>query len=127
MPRKLTESAKKRRQEKKERIVEKPSDVPDYLKRSTIEFLWRIGKDAKEIIDFTGISKSTVYDCINRIKETGTSTPKPIPGRPLTATSNENVTKARKIISKNPEVSRTELANKLKISKVGFGSMINND
>ena len=58
---------------------------------------------AKEIIDFTGTAKMTVYDCISRIKETGS--PKPRTGRPLTATSKENVIKARKIISKNPEVS----------------------
>jgi transposase len=117
MPRKLTESAKKRRLEKQQRKVEKSADVPDHLKQSTIEFLHRIGKEAKEIIEFTQIAKTTVYDCINRIKDTGSAKPKPRSGRPLTATSKENVIKARKIISKNPESSRTELAKKLKISK----------
>jgi hypothetical protein len=33
MPRKLTESAKKRRKEKKQLVVEKPTDVLDYLKQ----------------------------------------------------------------------------------------------
>lgn len=121
MPRKLTESAKKRREEKKQRIIEMPANVPDHLKQSTIEFLWRTGKDAKEIIDLTGIAMKTVYENIKRIKETGTAAPKPNPGRPITATSKENVVKARKIISKNPEVSTAELATKLKISKVSFG------
>jgi transposase len=87
MPRKLTESAKKRREEKKQRIIEKPAEVPDHLKQSTVEFLYRTGKDAKEIIGFTGISKSTVYDQINRIKETGVAASKPRSGRSLTATS----------------------------------------
>ena len=34
MPRKLTERAKKRRKEKKQLVIEKPTDVPDYLKQS---------------------------------------------------------------------------------------------
>ena len=100
MPRKLTESAKKRRKEKKQLVIEKPTDVPDYLKQSNFSTV-----PAKEIIDFTGTAKMTVYDCINRIKETGSSKPKPRIGRPLTATSKENVIKAHKTISKNPEVS----------------------
>jgi transposase-like protein len=120
MPRALTESAKKRRLEKEQRIIEKPSDLPDNLKQATIEFLYRTGKDAKEITEFTGISERTVYQNIKRIKENGTSAPTPRSGRPVTATSKVNIVKARKIISKNPEASRAELSQKLKISKVSF-------
>lgn len=124
MPRKLTESAKKCRLEKEQRVIEKPADVPDTLKQPTIEFLYRIGKDAKEIIKFTGIRKQTVYDCINRFKETGTAAPAPRSGRPATALSAQNVTKARKIISRDPEKSQAEIAKKLGISKMSMSNLV---
>lgn len=120
MPRKLTESAKQKRLEKEQRKVEKAADIPDYLKQATVEFLYRTGKEPKEIIEFTGISKTTVYDNIKRFKETGSTAPKPRSGRPVTATSDEKVLKARKIISKNPETSRAVLSRKLGISKVNL-------
>ena len=49
MPRKLTESVKRKREAKRSRKIEKPNAMPDHLKQSTIEFLYRIGKEPNEI------------------------------------------------------------------------------
>ena len=87
----MTESAKKRQLEKKQRVIETPADVPDNLKQSAIEFLYRIGKDVKEIIEFTGIRSPTVYACIKRFKETGTSAPTIKSGRPVTVLTAQNI------------------------------------
>ena len=99
MPRKVTESAKKKRLEKQQRTIEKPTDLPDNLKQATIEFLYRTGKEAKDIIEVTGIRSNTVYDNINRIKETESAAPKPKTGRPVTDTSKENILRAFKMFS----------------------------
>lgn len=124
MPRALTESAKKKRLEKEQRVIETPADVPNNLKQSAIEFLYRIGKNAKEIIEFTGIRSPTVYACINRFKETGTSATTTKSGHPATALSAQNILKARKIISKNPEKSQAEIAKKIGISKASMSRMV---
>lgn len=124
MPRALTESAKRKRLEKKERKVEKPSDLPDSLKQATVEFLYRTGKEIKEIVKFTGIPQTTVYRLVNKIKETGTAAPTPRSGRPATATSDENATKARKIISRNPETPQSEIAKRLGISKMSMSNLV---
>lgn len=124
MPRALTESAKKRRLEKEQRVIEEPANVPDNLKQSTIEFLYRTGKNAKEIISFTGIRSQTVYDCIKRFKETGTAAPAARSGRPVSALSAQNILKVRKIISKNPEKSQAEIAKKIGISEASMSNLV---
>jgi transposase len=124
MPRALTASAKKKRLEKKQRKIEKPSDLPDSLSQATVEFLYRTGKEVKQIVEFTGIPQTTVYRHVKKIKETGTAAPAPKSGRPATATSARNITKARKLISRDPEKSQAEIAKKLGISKASMSRLV---
>uniref|UniRef100_A0A915ERC5 Uncharacterized protein n=1 Tax=Ditylenchus dipsaci TaxID=166011 RepID=A0A915ERC5_9BILA len=75
MSRKLTDSAKAKRKKKKNRKIEKAEDLPNHIKHSMIEGLYRIGWDAPKIIKETGLGKSTVYDNLKRFEKRGTWTP----------------------------------------------------
>src|SRR3954465_13869177 len=59
-------------------------------RRLTVKELWfnNVRKPA-EIIKITGYPKSTVYDIVNRLKETGNVEHLPCPGRPLLLTPNK--------------------------------------
>src|SRR5215470_12001877 len=113
MPRKQTESSKRKRKEEEERKIEKPSDLPNHLKQATIEFHYRTGKSPTEIIAVTGIQKSTVYEVIKRLKASGASAPKS--GRPTTAITSANILRVRRIIYRNPETPITEIAQRVNI------------
>jgi hypothetical protein len=60
MPRKLSDSAKQKRSWK-HRTPEKPADLPQKLKHNTVETLYRLGREAIEIIKLTGFRPHTVY------------------------------------------------------------------
>lgn len=117
MPRALTDSAKKKRLEKKEQKIEDATELPNCLKQATIEFLFRYGKEASEIIEFTGIPKSTVFKAIKRFKETGTCAPKPRSGRPEVAVTKLKIKQVRKMLWRDAEMPMTEIGNRLNIGR----------
>ena len=72
MPRKLSESAKKKRKTKASRVIEDGKDLPSNIKHPMIEGLYRIGWSASKIIKSTGIPQKTVYRSIKKYEESGT-------------------------------------------------------
>src|SRR5262249_43377037 len=57
------------------------------VRRSVIRQLWQNGvRKPQEIIRITGYPKSTVYDLVRKLTETGSVTPRSRPGRPLILT-----------------------------------------
>ena len=46
--------------------AQEAAEISDAFKQSTIEFFIRRKKEAKEIIELTGIPRQTVYDCMKR-------------------------------------------------------------
>ena len=83
-------------------------------RRSTIRELWHNGlKKPAEIVRKTGFPKSTVYDLVKKLKETGSTSPRPRSGRPQIITSNKRQYLGRLIHSYNA-VSAPEMTEKLK-------------
>jgi transposase len=107
MTRKLTDSAKQKRQEAKKRIIEDPKGLPDQLKQHTIETLYRIGKDPAEIAAITGIEARTVSRNVKRFKETGTCNPTPRTGRPLSKVTKQNTKKIRQRVRRDLDLAST--------------------
>jgi hypothetical protein len=63
--------------------------ITDEHKRAAILICSRNGRTAKQIIEFTGLPKSTVYQTIKR----NTIRDQPKSGRPATATTPKNINK----------------------------------
>jgi transposase len=91
MTRKITDSAQKKRSWKN-RTPEKPADLPQKLKHHTIECLYRLGREAIEIIRLTGFRPSTVYEAIKRFQKSGSSCKRSKKtGRPASVVTKENI------------------------------------
>ena len=72
MPRKLSDSAKEKREKKMNRRIEQGKDLPAGIKHPMIEGLYRIGWNAVKIRKETGIPLMTVRDSIKRYEDKGT-------------------------------------------------------
>jgi hypothetical protein len=101
MPRKLTESAKRKREEKKKRVVEKPSQLPEILKQHTIEALFRMGWDAPRISREIGFPLRTVQANIKRYKGSGSTAPGAKGGRKPSAVTKRNLNRVRCMLRRN--------------------------
>ena len=123
MPRKLTESVKATR-EWKRRKTENVTDIPEGIKRSAIEFFIRRKKEAKEIIELTGIPSSTVYDCIKRFRETGSCAKRNRGGRPAAAVTKATMRRVYHILYRNNTVSMRAIASRLDISESSEGLFV---
>ena len=69
MPRKLSSSANAKRATKARRKVEEAKDLPEDIKHSMIEGLYRIGWSAQKIVSDIGLPRRTVFDNIKRFEE----------------------------------------------------------
>lgn len=70
--------------------------------------------------------RRTVYNIINRYKELGTTADRPRSGRPVTASTQQNVKKLRSRIKRNCRKSISKLAKEIKISRRSVHRMIRN-
>jgi len=102
MPRKLTESAKRKREKAKNRVVEKPSQLPEILKQHTIEALFRMGWDATRISREIGFPLRTVQANIKRYKESGSTRAEG--GRKSSAVTSRNLNRVRCMLRRNNRV-----------------------
>lgn len=124
MTRKVTKSAKVM-QEWRKRKIEKPADLPDKLKHATIEFHYRCGKEAPEIIKLTKLQPRTVRRAIKRFQEEGSSARRSMrAGRPSTAVTKENIKKARFMIWRNSEIPICEIGRRLCIDEKSAARII---
>lgn len=87
----------------------------------TIVKLHKAGMKTADIVPRTGFKKSTVYDAVERFKETGETADRPRSGRPTTAATAKNVQKVRCRIYQNSERSMRELTK----DKISEGSVRN--
>src|SRR3954453_692261 len=72
MPRRLSDSAKEKREKRANRKIEEGRNLPAGIKHPMIEGLYRIGWDAVKINKETGIPLMTVRDSIKHYEEKGT-------------------------------------------------------
>lgn len=85
--------------------------------RVTAVELHKAGMKTADIVRMTGFKPASVYRAVKRYKDTGGTADSPRSGRPITATSPENVNKLRCRIRRNPEVSMNKMADQLGISR----------
>jgi transposase len=81
--------------------------------RTVIKELWYNNvKKPQKIIDITGYPKSTVYDIIKKLQETGSASPRPRPGRPKVLTPRKR-RHLGKMIASNNAISASEMTARL--------------
>lgn len=85
--------------------------------RVTVVELHKQGVKTADIIRTTGYERRTVYNIVKRFKETGGTADRPRSGRPITATTPENVNKVRCRIRRNREQSMRKMAKELGVDE----------
>ena len=88
------------------------------------------GKTVMEIVDFLGISQSTVSKAIKRFEETGSNEDRPGRGRKKSARSKENILRAKGMNKRNPTTkanSARKLGKKLGVDKMSAWRILRKD
>lgn len=85
--------------------------------REAIFALHKKGKSVPFIIKTLNMPRSTVYKAVKRFNELGTSKDRPRSGRPVTASTPENVEKIRNRIRRNPDRSMRKMAKSIRINE----------
>lgn len=85
--------------------------------RVTVIELHKSGMKTAEIVRTTNYKQRTVYNIVNRYKETGELSDRPRTGRPRTATAAANVNKVRQRVRRNPVRSMRKMAKEIGIDE----------
>lgn len=116
MPRKLTESAKLKRTWDA-RPVKELSEIPDEIKRATVEFFAERKESAKEIAVITEISLSTVHEMILRFRQYGTCAARTKKKRPSSVVNKRMIRRVYLMLHRDNTLSMRAIAKKIGIDE----------
>ena len=101
--------------------------MADKFKRDQIVALKTAGVSNKCIVKQLKVCRKTVFNAWKQFQETGTTSGKPIPGRPRSIRTKSVVSAVKKKMERNPQRSVRKIAKEAKISRSSMQRIVKND